>query len=173
MTFWRTWVHESLPQDYKMKMADVNLTCEDLLERAAVSSSVDHPLMIEQVRSLPAACINISPDFSLKRQDFSPRKSGFVAAKIWICRLRNQVLWRRECQRHSGGGSFSAFSAARLCLSLFKTVSQSRREMKIKEEISGAKPFQSSPTQDWQIKWGWQKNSQMHGFPSIWIFWTK
>ena len=85
MTFWRTWVHESLPQDYKMKMADVNLTCEDLLERAAVSSSVDHPLMIEQVRSLPAACINISPDFSLKRQDF-------FASEIWICGGENLDL---------------------------------------------------------------------------------
>ena len=78
-------MHESLPQDYKMKMADVNLTCEDLLERAAVSSSVDHPLMIEQVRSLPAACINISPDFSLKRQDLLPQKSGFVGSEIKFC----------------------------------------------------------------------------------------
>ena len=78
-------MHESLPQDYKMKMADVNLTCEDLLERAAVSSSVDHPLMIEQVRSLPAACINISPDFSLKRRDF-------FASEIWICGGENLDL---------------------------------------------------------------------------------
>ena len=39
-----------------------------------------------------------------------------MAAEIWICRLRNQILWRRECQRHSGEGSFSAFSAARPCL---------------------------------------------------------
>ena len=85
---------------------------------------------------LPPSCINISPDFSLKRQDLLPRKSGFVAAEIWICRLRNQILWRRECQRHSGGGIFSAFTAALPHVSLFKTVFQSTREMKIKEEIS-------------------------------------
>ena len=112
--------------------------CENLLERASVSSSVDH-LCFEQVRQPPAhlpPCINISPDFSLKRQDLLPQKSGFVAAEIWICRLRNQILWRRECQRHSGGGIFSAFTAARPHVSLFKTVFQSMREMKIKEEIS-------------------------------------
>ena len=103
-----------------MKMADMNQTCENLLERASVSSSVDH-LCFEQVRQPPAhlpPCINISPDFSLKRQDLLPQKSGFVAAEIWICRLRNQILWRRECQRHSGGGIFSAFTAAWPCLSL-------------------------------------------------------
>ena len=43
----------------------------------------------------PTSCINISLDFSLKRQDLLPQKSGFVAPEIGICWLRNQILWSR------------------------------------------------------------------------------
>ena len=49
---------------------------------------------------------------------FLPQTPGFVASEIWICRLRNQILWRRECQRHSREGIFLAFTATRPCLPL-------------------------------------------------------
>ena len=99
------------------------------MERASVSSSVDHLLMIEQVRQMPTApCINISTDFSLKRQDLLPQKSGFVGSEIKFC----------------GGGNVRSIpgeAAFQLLLqrgrvSLFKTVFQSTLEMKIERNIT-------------------------------------
>ena len=92
--------------------------------------------MLEQVHPPPASTsAQISPSNAriccLRNLDLSAQKSNFVEL--------------RECRRHSGGGSFSAFSAARPCLSLFKTVSQSRLEMKIEDEISGCQAVSIKP----------------------------
>ena len=58
------------------------------------------------------------PPLHQHQPGFLPQTPGFVASEIWICRLRNQILWRRECQRHSREGIFLAFTATRPCVPL-------------------------------------------------------
>lgn len=109
--------------------------------KGTVSSSMDHLLKCARTGA-PTSCINISTDFSLKRQDLLPQKSGFVAAEIWISRLRNQILWSFAFRRRQ---LFSFQCCAAVSLSLFKTVSQSRLEMKIEDEISGCQAVSIKP----------------------------
>ena len=76
---------------------------------------------------------------------FLPQTPGFVASEIWICRLRNQILWRRANVRGIPGKASFWLSPPRGRVSLFKTVSQSTVEMKIKEEISGRQTVSIKP----------------------------
>ena len=120
----------------KNKMQD--LTSEDFWKgRRHVSSFMDRVLMRGQVRQLAAPCINISPDFSLKRQDLLPQKSGFVGSEIKFCGGEN-------VRGIPGKASFQ-LSPPRGRVSLFKTVSQSTVEMKIEEEISGRQTVSIKP----------------------------
>ena len=115
-----------------------DLTCEDFWKgRRHVSSFMDRVLMRGQVRQLAAPCINISPDFSLKRQDLLPQKSGFVGSEIKFCGGEN-------VRGIPGKASFQ-LSPPRGRVSLFKTVSQSTVEMKIEEEISGRQTVSIKP----------------------------
>ena len=82
-------------------------------------------------------CINISPDFSLKRQDLLPQKSGFVGSEIKFCGGANV--------RGIPGKASFWLSPPRGRVSLFKTVSQSTVEMKIEEEISGRQTVSIKP----------------------------
>ena len=108
-----------------------------------MSSSVDH-LCFEQVRQLPPASL-----LHQHQPRFLPQTPGFVASEIWICGGGNLDFSAQKSNfvelRIPEEATFQLSVLRGVSLSLFKTVSQSRLEMKIEDEISGCQAVSIKP----------------------------